>query len=207
MSVDHVALRANYWRLPLVRAILALALAAVTTFSTGHSASFGLLVFGFFAVASGAVLAALGALWVADRRTRSLFVVQGVVTAIVGGAALLGNGAGLLFYLYLVSVWAAVTGFLELYAGLRNRGRTTAARDWVGVGALTAVLAVAFLLVPPDYAQSFRAAGGIEGVVNASVLSVGVFGVYAAIVGVYLVIGALSLKWGTQRTEPARGEN
>ena len=57
---------------------------------------------------------------------------------------------GLPFLLYLVSVWAAVTGFVELFAGLRARGRTPAARDWIAVGGFTALLAIVFLLLPPD---------------------------------------------------------
>lgn len=202
MPVDHVALRANFWLTPLVRAVLALALAVVTTFTAGHSASFGLVSFGLFALLSGLALATLSARSVAQSATRSVFVVQGAVTALVGVAALSGSASGLLFYLYLVSVWAAVTGFVELYAGLRNRGHTPAARDWIIVGALTVMLAVVFLVVPPDYSQTFRAAGGVDGVVNASVVGIGVLGAYGAVVGVYLLIGALSLKWGTQQADP-----
>ncbi|MFJ8895175.1 DUF308 domain-containing protein, partial [Leifsonia sp. NPDC102414] len=76
---------------------------------------------------------------------------------------------------YLVTVWAALTGFLELYSGIRNRGRDAAARDWLITGALTAVLAVAFLLIPSD-----------------ALLSIGLFGAWAVIVGVFQGIGAVS---------------
>jgi uncharacterized membrane protein HdeD (DUF308 family) len=206
VSSGIVAPGVNYWRVPLARAVLALALAAVTTFTVGHSPQFGLTVFGAFAVLSGIATAVLTAAGVPDRRLRSLFLVQGAVSTVVGVAALLGASAGLLFYLYIVSVWAAVTGFLELYAGLRSRGRMAAAKDWLTVGAATAVLAIVFLLIPPDYAQRFSGADGVDGVVTASVLGVGLLGAYGALLGVYLIIAALSLKWAPAEAAAARGE-
>jgi len=206
VSSGIVAPGVNYWRVPLARAILALGLAAGTTFTVGHSPSFGLTVFGVFALLTGVATVALAAGSVEDRRLRSLFLVQGAVSAVVGVGALVGASAGLLFYLYIVSVWAAVTGFLELYAGLRSRGRIAAAKDWLTVGAATAVLALVFLLVPPDYAQTFSAADGVDGVVTASVLGVGLLGAYGALLGVYLIIAALSLKWAPAEAAAARGE-
>ncbi|WP_240605855.1 hypothetical protein [Planctomonas deserti] len=206
MSSGIVAPGVNYWRVPLARAVLALALAAVTTFTAGHSPQFGLTVFGAFALLSGLVTAALTAASLTDRRLRSLFLVHGAVSVVVGLAALIGSSAGLLFYLYLVSVWAAVTGFLELYAGLRSRGRVAAAKDWLTVGAATALLALVFLLVPPDYAEAFTAADGVDGAVTASVLGVGLLGAYGALLGVYLIIAALSLKWAPAEAAAARGE-
>jgi uncharacterized membrane protein HdeD (DUF308 family) len=174
---DAAPERAHYWAVPVVRGLLALAPAAVITFSPNHSPEFGLLVFGVWAIVAGLVVGALSMRLVADRGIRSLFVVTAVVTVVAGLLAVSVPG-GLPFLLYLVSVWAAVTGFVELYAGLRARGRTAAARDWIAAGGLTAVLAIVFLLLPPD-----------------AVTAVGLLGGYLVILGVYLVIGGLSLKW------------
>jgi uncharacterized membrane protein HdeD (DUF308 family) len=174
---DAAPERAQYWAVPVVRGLLALVPAAVITFSQNHSPEFGLLVFGAWAIVAGLVVGALSMRLVADRGIRSLFVVTAVVTVVAGILALSVPG-GLPFLLYLVSVWAAVTGFVELFAGLRARGRTAAARDWIAAGGLTAVLAIVFLLLPPD-----------------AVTAVGLLGGYLVILGVYLVIGGLSLKW------------
>ena len=171
---------ARYWTVPVVRAALALIPAAVITFTADHAAQFGLLVFGAFALASGLLLAGLGWRTLADPRERTLFAVQGAVGVLAGALALALNGGGLGFFLYLVTVWAAVTGFLELYSGLRVRGRSASARDWMLVGGLTAALSLAFLLLPPN-----------------AVVSVGLFGAYLVIVGVYLAIAGLSLKWAS----------
>lgn len=180
----------RFWTVPVVRGISAIVPAVVITFSPNHSPEFGLLVFGAWAIVSGLVVGTLAMRFTAARGIRSLFVITAVVTVVAGLLAVSVPG-GLPFLLYLVSVWAAVTGFVELYAGLRARGRTPAARDWIAAGGLTALLALVFLLLPPD-----------------SVTAVGLLGGYLVILGVYLVIGGFSLKWAaapradTSRSEP-----
>lgn len=184
---DAAPERARYWVAPVVRGLLALVPAAVITFSQDHSAALGLVTFGAWAVVSGLVVGALSLRLVEDRGIRSLFAINAVVTVVAGLLALTVPG-GLAFLLFLVSVWAAVTGFVELYAGLRARGRTPAARDWIVVGAITALLAILFLLLPPD-----------------TVTAVGFIGAYLVILGVYLLIGGFSLKWAASADAQASG--
>ena len=184
---DAAPERAQYWVVPVVRGLLALVPAAAITFSQNHSPAFGLLVFGVWATVAGLVVGALSMRLMADRGIRSLFIVTAVVTVVAGLLAVSVPG-GLPFLLYLVSVWAAVTGFVELYAGLRVRGRTASARDWIAAGGLTAVLAIVFLLLPPD-----------------AVTAVGLLGGYLVILGVYLVIGGFSLKWAAAPGAAASG--
>ncbi|WP_051138742.1 HdeD family acid-resistance protein [Agromyces italicus] len=174
--------RPQYWVVPVVRGLLAVVPAVVITFSPNHAPELGLLVFGIWAVVSGLVVGALSLRLLVGRGIRSLVAINAVVTVVAGLLALSVPG-GLPFMLYLVSVWAAVTGFVELYAGLRSRGRTAAARDWTAVGAFTAILAIVFLLLPPD-----------------AVTAVGLLGGYLVILGVFLVIGGLSLKWAANQT-------
>ncbi|GLU88137.1 hypothetical protein [Agromyces sp. NBRC 114283] len=178
--------RAQDWAVPVVRGALALAATAAITFSQDHSPAMGLLVFGIWAVVAGVVVGALSLRFVADRTTRTVTLVSAIVTAVAGLLALT-LPAGLPFFLTLVSAWAAITGFLELYLGLRGRGKDAGARDRLAAGVFTAVLAVLFVLLPPD-----------------SVTAVGFFGAYLAILGVYLVIGGLSQKWAAA---PGRGES
>jgi hypothetical protein len=75
-----------------------------------------------------------------------------------------------------LSIWAAVTAALELYAGYRHRDRAIA-REWLTAGAFTALLAIVV--------------GAFQ--VN-DVYAVGLFGAYGAILGVYLVIAGISLR-------------
>lgn len=175
------------WVIPVTRAALAAVPAIVITFSPDHTPAFGLIAFGWWALVSGLVVGALG-LRLLDRGDGMLFAGSGAVSAAAGILAITLPG-GLGFLLYLVSVWAAVTGFLELFAGLRARARaarvgrrSAQARDWITVGAMTAVLAVALLLLPPN-----------------AVVAVGLLGAYLVIVAVYLVIAGLSLRWDRSR--------
>ena len=117
---------------------------------------------------------------------------------LTGLAALLRMSGGLPLLILLVSVFAALTGFLELYLGWRGRGRDRSARDWTFVGALTIVLAIAVLLVPADFSQVFTGPDDVERELTASVIVVGLVGAYWVIVGLYLVIAGLSLKWAAQ---------
>ncbi len=201
VTKDNAVRSAPYWPVPLSRSIIALAAAAVITFAQDHSPRVGLVVFGLFAVLTAIVLV-VAALRVHVGAERVIVLLMAVVGLLAGGFALALPDGGLPFFLYLVSVWAAITGFLELYLGLRGRRRTGAARDWMFVGALTALFAIVVVILPPDLNQQFSGAQGVTGSLTASVIAVGTLGAYAAIVGVYLVIGALSLKWAA-KSDPA----
>lgn len=175
------------WVVALVRAVVALLAGGFVTFDPEHSARVGLIVFGSYALLTGIVVG-IGAFVQKDALTKWFFVAQGALGVVVGAAALVLNGAGLAALLYGVSVWALLTGFAELYCGLRNRRRSASARDWMVVGALTVVLALVFLFIPPD-----------------SLLAVGLFGAYAVIVGVYVGIGAFTIKFGLAHEQAMSG--
>jgi uncharacterized membrane protein HdeD (DUF308 family) len=130
----------------------------------------------------------------AERRARGLFVVQGVITVIAGIAALVLPQGGVHYFVWVVSAWAVVTGALELVNGIRARGRIASARDGMILGALTLILAIGFLVVPPDYSQALGGIEQIKGELTASVVLVGMFGAWAIIAGVLLGIAAVSAR-------------
>jgi hypothetical protein len=197
---------AAYWYVPLVRAIPAAALACVITFAGGHySPDFGLFSFGGFAVISG--LLSLGTSFRALRAgvVRSVFLVQAVVSILIGiGALIAGAHGGLAALLLIVGSWGLITGALELYVGIRSRGKLAVARDWIFIGGLTVLLALVALVIPPGYVQHYTGPDHEPRILNTSVMVVGSLGVYGAIAAVYLVIAALSLKWGPA-SEPRNG--
>jgi uncharacterized membrane protein HdeD (DUF308 family) len=184
------------WVAPLARALPALVLGLVITFSQDHSARLGLTGFGVFAVVTASVLLASGLR--ADRSVRGLVLLQGIVTAVAGIAALVLPSGGLGYFVPVVSAWAIVTGALEAVNGIRFRRARAAARDWLFTGVLTAMLGLVFLLVPQDYADSYAVAdtadGTVSGVVTADILLVGILGAWAIILGVQLAIAAFSLR-------------
>lgn len=204
--------RARYWPAQLIRSAAAVAAGLVITFSADHSAFFGLLVFGIFAVSSGFVLG-WGGRRLEDRRLRAISLAEAVSAAALGIAALVfvTTGPGTLFLA--IIVYGAVTGFLELYLGLRARGRHEAARDWITVGVLSALLAIAVLLVPADYALPWSADDKgvpVTGILTSQIIVVGILGAYAILVGVYLAISGFSARWSDQlegtTAKPATGQ-
>ncbi|PJJ73689.1 hypothetical protein CLV46_3285 [Diaminobutyricimonas aerilata] len=194
MSVE-AAPRALHWSLPIARAIPSAVLAAVITFSPNHSASFGLVAFGVFALVSGALIAALATRAVPERTSARLVLAHGVLTALAGVGALVGMTAGVAYLLGLVVTWAVLTGVLELAFALRGRRRIDGTRDSLFAGILTLALAAVLVFLPPDLVVEFSGIEGVSGTLTSSIVAVGVIGAYAAVLAVFLIIGGLSLRW------------
>lgn len=183
------------WYVPVARAVPAIVVAVVVTFSADHSPTLGYLTFGAFAVASGGILVAAALRAAARGIDRALTLAQGLLGVIAGVVALALPAGGLPFLVFLVTAFAALTGFLELYLGMRGRRRAQGAGDRLFVGGLTVLLAIVVLLVPPEYVEAFTGPDGVERALTASIIVVGVLGAYWAILAVYLVIAGFSLKW------------
>jgi uncharacterized membrane protein HdeD (DUF308 family) len=197
----------RYWPWVLLRALPVIVVAVVITFSQDHSARLGFVMFGVLALTGGVAVVAGALRALQPGVARWCFVVQGVVGVVLGAIALFSGSAGLPFLVFLVGAFAVLTGFLELYSGLRARGRSDSARDWLFAGALTVVLGIVALVVPPDYNQLFTGPDGVERALTASIILVGVLGAYAAILGVYLVIAGLSLKWAPRAVAATAAES
>ncbi len=197
-SPVYTAEDAAYWYAPLTRAVPAAALACVITFAGGfYTPEYGLASLGGYALLIGLVGAFVSFRVFSRGVTRTLFLIQAVVSVVAGIVALVGMNGGLPVLLIVVALWGAIAGFLELFAGLRQRRERAAARDWIFIGALTVLLAIVALAIPPDYVQHYNAPGdGGSRVLNTSVMIVGAIGVYASIVAVYLAIAGFSLRWG-----------
>lgn len=188
------SVRITPWVIPALRALVALLVGFAITFTPAHSASFGLVAFGAFALLEGAIVLAGAFGDRSERQARGLFLVQGLVTVAAGIAAIALPEGGVPYLVWIVSAWAIVTGGLELVSGIRARRRLAAARDWMILGGLTLILAIGFLLVPPDYTQTLGGIEKVEGQLTASVVLVGMFGAWAIVVGVLLGIAAVSAR-------------
>lgn len=167
----------------IVRALPTLAAAVVITFSRNHSPVVGLSVFVGFGLVLAAVL-----LWTVfmvplEGLNRTLVGVQAIITAVSAAVAAATLGGGLPALILVISIWAAGTGALELYAGYRESQRA-AAREWLVLGSFTALLAIVEAAIPMN-----------------DVYAVGIFGAYAAIVGVFQIIAGISLRVDSQKVQ------
>ncbi|MDM7885855.1 hypothetical protein QUG92_12130 [Curtobacterium sp. RHCKG23] len=197
-SVDDAGQRSRYWPIPVLRAVPAAIVAVVITFSSNHAAGYGLLLFGAFVLVDALVLGFAGLRRLPlDGRSRATTLAQSVVGLVAAVAAFATNGIGLPAFITIVVGWAVLGGGLELAQGIRSRGRSPFTRDWTTVGGLTLLLAVAFLLTPPDYSQQLGGVERVTGTLDAAIVLVGLLGAYLAIAAVFHVIAGLSHKWGT----------
>jgi uncharacterized membrane protein HdeD (DUF308 family) len=196
-----------YWPWVLVRALPAIVVAVVITFSADHSSALGFVGFGALALVSGVAVLVGGLTALRGSRERWFVVAQGAIGVAAGALSLAVTGAGLPLLIFLISAWGALTGFIELYSGLRSRGRNDSARDWIFSGALTVLFAVVALLIPSDFTQPFAGPDGVDRALTASIVLVGIIGAYGAILGVYLVIAGLSLKWADRSVAAPAAES
>lgn len=184
------------WALPAGRAVVAIALGLVITFSADHSAPLGLLTFGVFALVTGLLIGGFAIGSGAGSPTRGASIAQGIVTALAGVAALTVTTGGVGYLVLVVSGWAIISGALELASGLRGRrqgtSRSIATNDSVLVGALTVILGIAVLVIPPDLAIPFEGDKGVSGILTSAVIVVGSIGFWGIITGVLLAISAAS---------------
>lgn len=173
----------------LSRAVMAAVAAIMITFSPDHSAAVGLSVFGGFAIVTSFVLI-LAAIIVYPNGRRWPAVMLGAFTLVLGMAASVPTWRSDTLFFVLVIIWAALTGLVELIAGIRFRG-SDGARDAITVGALGLVLALLMAIVPVGLVQQYTVEGAdLE--LTGIVVGVGLFGGYAAIVAVFLGIAGFT---------------
>jgi hypothetical protein len=168
----------------IARAFPLLVTGLVITFSADHSAQRGLLALGLMTAALAAVLGFSALLLLTGDALRGLHATLGVIALGASALALLRWESELAFLLVIAGGWAALSGAAELVWGIRHRGRHEFSRDALVVGGGTLALAVVLTIVADP------------------VSAVGFIGAYAIVVGVFLVIAALSLTQGVSQKEP-----
>ncbi len=186
------------WGVLILRAIPSAIVALVITFSADHSTTLGFVAVGAWALVTAIVLA-FGAM--RGQLSRSTFVAHAALLAAGGVAALVLFAQPVAVLLFLVSTLLGVTGLLELVGGIVLR-RASEAHDRIFVGGVTVATAIAVLLIPADYNQVISIPDKVVPPLTASVIVVGLFGAYCAIVAVYLVIAGLSSKWAPDPASP-----
>jgi len=189
--------------LQLFRALFAAIAALMITFSSDHSATVGLTIFGGFAV-STALVFVLAAWLVAPAGGRwwyLLFAAIAFVTGTLAGVPALHSPT---MFFVLIIIWGTLTGALEILVGLRERKARKQAqdathltdidtsRDSLITGALGILLALGVLAVPVQYTLNYSIEGAGDFTLTGITVAVGIFGGYAAIVAVLLGIAGLS---------------
>ena len=187
ITEERAALRSP-WLAPVLRALPALVVGVIITFTADHSPALGLITFGTFGVATALVVALTAVRLPRAEPARQLHLGIAAIAGAAGALALVALatfGGGLALLLLLVGGYAVLAGALELVWGIRHRDRSPLARDAVVVGAGTVALALVLALVGDP------------------VSAVGFFGAYAVMLGVFLLIAGFSLKGASPVKESA----
>ncbi len=185
-TAPSIAASNGSWFAPIVRALPAVAAGLTITFTADHSSAVGLVMLAVFGLGSATVLLVTALRLPRADALAGLHRPLALLAATVGALAvivLVAEVISLPVLLLLVGGYAVLAGAFELVWGIRHRGRSGFARDAIVIG--TGTLALALVLA----------------FVGDPVSAVGFFGAYAVILGVYLVIAGLSLKWSPPATE------
>lgn len=197
-------LPSTLWMSMLLRAIPVLIGALVIAFTPDHSPRFGFLVVGAVLLWSG-VIVGFEAVGIPGHPLRPLVFARSILTALTGGFALfMGTGghdwATPGAFILTVASWGILSGLLELAGVPIARKTAFYAGEILISGALTLLLGVIVAFVPPDLDEAYGGVEQITGSLTASVQAVGFVGAYFAVLGVLLVIEAITLRHAlTQR--------
>jgi uncharacterized membrane protein HdeD (DUF308 family) len=193
-------------RFALARALPALVAGLLTVFTGGHSPQFGLLLFGGWAIldalAGFALIARPG---LVDAGSRLLLLLRAAALLLGGLLAVALSSAGALALVLVIGLTMLVAGVLDLVAGVPRRGRLAVARDLVLAGAITVLLGVVTLVIPPGLQQPFPGAEGHPGVLTSGTIVTGLFGAWGILTGVLWAIAGVGLRWPSRSAVPVEG--
>ena len=186
------------WMSMLLRAIPVLIGALVIAFTPDHSPRFGFVVLGAVLLWSG-IIVGFEAIGVSGHPLRPLVFARSILTAVTGGFALfMGTGghdwATPGAFILTVAIWGIVTGLLELVGVPIARKYGLYGGEILISGALTLLIGVIVAFVPPDLDDAYGGVEQITGSLTASVQAVGLVGAYFAVLGVLLIVEAITLR-------------
>ncbi|SJM66895.1 hypothetical protein [Gulosibacter sp. 10] len=195
----------SLWKSMLFRALPALIGAAVITFTQEHHARFGFAVFGAVVLWSG-IIVGFEAVGIKGHPIRGFVFTRSIFSAIVGGFALfMATGghdwANVGAFIWTVSIWALVTGVVELLAAFVVRRDSTLRSEILLSGAITMLLGIIVAFVPPDLDAEYGGIEHVEGSLTADVQAIGFVGAYFAVLGVLLIIEAITLRATLRRAQ------
>lgn len=196
------------WVAMLARALPAVVIALIITFSQESSVEFGFVAFGVFALVSG-MLIGFEAIGVRGHPVRGLTFARSIVSVLAGGAALVSgvvtHVATTSSFIWHLAAWAFVTGAIELVSAWLSRRFPLFSRELLISGALTVLLGALVAIVPPELNESYGGVEHVEGALTAIMQITGFFGAYLAILAVVLIIEGITLRGITRRSAAITG--
>jgi len=168
----------KYWWVMMLRGIIALIFALLAVFWTELTLEILVVLFAIFAIGEGFFAIASSIEASKKHEQWGLFLLEGVLGLVVGLLILSWPGISVVIFVYLIAMWALVTGLMEIWIGGSAELGPTAKSMIVLVGILSLILGVVMLAYPGA---------------TITVL-IWLLGIYAFIVGIAMVIFSLEIK-------------
>ncbi|GAB2482606.1 HdeD family acid-resistance protein [Nocardiopsis aegyptia] len=176
LAGDMLGELSRNWWLVLLRGIAAIVFGVLALIWPGLTLVALAVVFGVYALVDAGALA-----YVAYRSapgSRAGLVVQAVLSALMGLIALIWPLAAIVALVFVIGVWAVLTGVAEIVAAVRLRAHITSEWLLIFVGALSVVFGLLLWFWPLEGAQAI----------------VFVVGIYAIIFGIVLAVAGVRLR-------------
>ncbi|OGY24654.1 MAG: hypothetical protein A2Y57_00850 [Candidatus Woykebacteria bacterium RBG_13_40_7b] len=168
---------AKHWWAILLRGIIAILFAVLLVVATGFTLDVLIILLGLYLVIDGLVSIIAGFLAMGHKNWW-LLLIEGVVSVIIGIFVFAWPGATLLILIYLVAIWAIITGIFEFIGSLMISW-ATAGRVFIGVaGVISFLLGVIILLYP----------------LISLVAMIWLVAIYALVIGLSLIVMSFKLK-------------
>lgn len=171
-------LTARFWWALVVRGIFAIVFGLIALFWTGITLFALVVLFGIYAFVDG-IFALISAIWPSEQHpSRALLAFEGIFGIIAGVVAFAWPGITALILLYVIAMWALITGIMEVAAAFSPHWE--ASNKWLlGISGVLSILLAILLAANP---------------VSGAVALVKVIGIYAIIFGIMVMVVGFRLR-------------
>jgi uncharacterized membrane protein HdeD (DUF308 family) len=169
---------AKHWWSILVRGIVALLFALLAFFATGFTLSLLVIFLGVYLVLDGLFAIIGGLMACCDHKNWWMLLIEGIVSLAAGIFVLLWPEISLVIMLYIVAIWAILTGIFEFIASM-TASWAAPGKVFLGTtGVLSIILGVMVVIYPTFSLAAIT----------------WLLGIYALVIGVSLIFMGLRLR-------------
>ncbi|RAY13402.1 HdeD family acid-resistance protein [Actinomadura craniellae] len=176
----------RHWWVLALRGALAILFGLVAWIWPGITVLALVIVFGLYALVDG-VFALVMAIRGGTRQSRPWLAVTGAAGVLLGVLALVWPGVTALVLLFLIAIWAVITGVFEIAAGIYLRQEITDEWLWILGGALSVLLGFLLFVWP----------------VSGAIAVVWMIGFFSIVYGAVLLASAFRLRRLASTVGPA----
>lgn len=168
----------KYWWVMMLRGIIALVFALLAIFWTDLTLEILVVLFAIYAIGEG-VFAIAASIQASKKHEQwGVFLLEGVLGIIAGVFILTWPGISIMIFVYLIALWALLTGLAEILIGASVELSPTARSMIVIVGVLSLILGVVMLAYPAA----------------TIIVLIWLLGIYALIAGIAMIVFSVELK-------------